>query len=130
MELSQMITVCFCSGSTAVLHFCSSAEYLRKLFLPLHTNTFEIPNNENSLSSASTESDSITSLCLPSAAQLSRWINPPPQCRHLSSFPSQVVPIETLSQRGRCVCSFPKALSPLRGRHRANRQAACSDAVA
>lgn len=68
-------------------------------------------------------------MCLPSAARLSRWINPPTQRRHLSSFCSQEVPIETLPRRGRCVCSFPKALSAHAGRHTANMRAACSAAV-
>lgn len=61
---------------------------------------------------AFTERNSVTSLWLLSAAQLSRRIYPPTRCRHLSTFPSQEVPVESFSQGGRCVCSFPRAVSP------------------
>lgn len=81
----------------------------RNFSLPLHKKK-HLKQPEFS-QTASTESGGVTSLCLPSAPRLSRWINPPTQRCHLSSFCSQVAPIETLPRRGRCVCSSPKALS-------------------
>lgn len=79
-------------------------------FLSLCTKKKHLKQPEFS-QTASTESGGVTSLCLPPAPRLSRWINPPTQRCHLSSFCSQVAPIETLPRRGRCVCSSPKALS-------------------
>lgn len=95
-----------------------SVEYRRRrscsvtgeTFLSLCTKKKHLKQPEFS-QTASTESGGVTSLCLPSAPRLSRWINPPTQRCHLSSFCSQVAPIETLPRRGRCVCSSPKALS-------------------
>ena len=75
---------------------------------------------------ASTGSNTVTSSCLPSAEQLSRWINPPTLCQHLSTFSRQVVPF--FPREADVFVHFPK-LCHLIVQGRPNRQAACNTAV-
>lgn len=101
----------------------------------IQSSSFSLDTNvhqliKNSLTSESTQSDGIASVCLPSASQLSRWINPPTQCCHLSPLPQpRGGSLTHFGQRGRYVCSFPKAMSPHRGRQGLNRRAVCSSTV-